>query len=123
MAKKARARKQRKSAVRKRVTLSPREKAASPARVSTRRQAPRGSRNARRGAATTRALRAPGETLQVTFELRDVSDRLIRDPETFFTFRRVADRRQIGDQLALELTGSSSVFALPAVTGEIAVCE
>ena len=55
--------------------------------------------------------------------MRDVSGRLIRDPETFFTFRRVSDRRQISDQLALELTGSASVFALPASTGEIVVCE
>lgn len=66
---------------------------------------------------------ARAETLQVTLELRDVSDRLIRDPETFFTFRRVSDRRQIGDQLALELAGSAAVFNLPVATGEIAVCE
>ena len=72
-------------------------------------------------AAATRSRAA--ETLQVTLELRDVSDRLIRDPETFFTFRRVSDRRQIGDQLALELTGSAAVFNLPVATGEIAVCE
>jgi hypothetical protein len=39
------------------------------------------------------------EALEITLELRDVSDRLIRDPETFFTFRRLSDRRQIGDQL------------------------
>jgi hypothetical protein len=66
---------------------------------------------------------AAPETVQVTIELRDVSDRLIRDPETFFTFRRVTDRRQIGDQMALELTGASSVFNLPVATGEIVVCE
>ena len=123
MAKKARAQKQPKPAARKRVRRSSREKAASPARVTTRRVPAPASKRTRRRAATTRALRAPGETLQITLELRDVSDRLIRDPETFFTFRRVADRRQIGDQLALELTGSSSVFALPVATGEIAVCE
>ena len=63
------------------------------------------------------------ETLQVTIELRDVSNRLVRDPETFFTFRRVDDRRQIGDQLALELTGSPTVFELPVATGEMVVCE
>jgi hypothetical protein len=61
--------------------------------------------------------------LRVTLELRDVSNRLIRDPETFFTFRRVADRRQIGDQLALELTGAPNVFNLPVATSEIVVCE
>ena len=74
-------------------------------------------------AAATRSRAARAETLQVTLELRDVSDRLIRDPETFFTFRRMSDRRQIGDQLALELTGSAAVFNLPVATGEIAVCE
>lgn len=61
--------------------------------------------------------------MRVTLELRDVSDRLIRDPETFFTFRRVSDRRQIGDQLALELSGSAVAFDLPVATGEMVVCE
>jgi hypothetical protein len=94
-------------------------------RVTTRR-APAGGARSRGGppAATTRSRAAArAETLQVTLELRDVSDRLIRDPETFFTFRRVSDRRQIGDQLALELTGSAAAFNLPVGTGEIAVCE
>jgi hypothetical protein len=35
----------------------------------------------------------------------------------------VADHRQIGDQLALELTGAPIVFELPVATGEIVVCE
>jgi hypothetical protein len=52
-----------------------------------------------------------------------VSGRLITDPETFFTFRRVRDRRQIGDQVAQALTGSPVAFNLPVATGEIAVCE
>ena len=94
-------------------------------RVTTRRVPADGTRS--RGgppAVTTRSRAAArAETLQVTLELRDVSDRLIRDPETFFTFRRVSDRRQLGDQLALELTGSAAVFNLPVATGEIAVCE
>ena len=117
MAKKSQARKRKKPAARKRTE--------SRARVSTRRLPAGGDRSRRRGAparAGSRAIGAP-ETLQVTVELRDVSDRLIRDPETFFTFRRVADRRQIGDQLALELTGSPSVFELPVATGEMVVCE
>ena len=116
MAKKVR--KTRKQAGRKRVKPSP--------RISTRRPAAvTGKSRRRRGAAklerSTRA--AAPETLQVTLELRDVSNRLIRDPETFFTFRRVSDRRQIGDQVALELSGSSSVFSIPVAAGEIAVCE
>ena len=95
-------------------------------RITTRRAAAahtrrRGKVRAARGRGVRASARA--ETLQVTLELRDVSDRLIRDPETFFTFRRVNDRRQIGDQLALELTGSRAVFDLPVATGEIAVCE
>lgn len=94
-------------------------------RVSTRRLAAAATRRRgpRRGATSrgTRSVRP--ETLQVTLQLRDVSNRLIRDPETFFTFRRVSDRRQIGDQLAMELTGAPTVFNLPAATGEILVCE
>ena len=97
-------------------------------RVTTRRLPSAGAGVRSRGrtrATKSRSLRAgaPVETVQVTLELRDVSDRLIRDPETFFTFRRVNDRRQIGDQLALELTGSPAVFELPVATGEIMVCE
>jgi hypothetical protein len=68
-------------------------------------------------------MAARPDMLQVTLALRDVSNRLIRDPETFFTFRRVSDRRQIGDQLAIELTGTAPTFDLPAATGEILVCE
>ena len=115
MAKKARARKRRKPAARKRVTRYHAARRLTGTCLDTPTAAPP-RKGTRRRAATTRALRGPGETLQVTLELRDVSDRLIRDPETFFTFRRVADRRQIGDQLALELTGSSCVFDLPVAT-------
>jgi hypothetical protein len=96
------------------------------ARVSTRRVAPpRGrSRTRERSAGPARArAAASAETLQVAFVLRDVSNRPIRDPETFFTFRRLADHRQIGDQMALELAGVPSVFNLPVATGEVAVCE
>jgi hypothetical protein len=52
-----------------------------------------------------------------------VSDRLIRDPKTFFTFRRLADHRQVGDQLELELLGASAVFNLPVAAGDVMVCE
>jgi hypothetical protein len=111
--------------------LSARRRARRPSRkserrITTRRPSAAGSR----GGAVTRAARtrvaraAPrAETLQVTFELRDVSNRLIEDPETFFTFRRVSDRRQIGDQIAMPLTGRPVTFDLPVVTGEIVVCE
>lgn len=95
-------------------------------RVSTRRLTPVRKRSAgRRRAARLEAARAAAavETLQVTFDLRDVSGRLIRDPETFFTFRRLSDFRQIGDQLQLELTGSPVTFDLPVATGEVFVCE
>src|SRR5688500_17238407 len=110
--------KTRKQAGRKRVKPSP--------RISTRRPAAvTGKRRRRRAAATLeRSMRAAApDTLQVILELRDVSERLIRDPETFFTFRRVNDRRQIGDQLALELSGSAVTFDLPVATGEMVVCE
>jgi hypothetical protein len=55
--------------------------------------------------------------------MRDVARRAIRDPATFFTFRRLSDHRQIGDQLQLELTGAPVVFDLPVATGEVVVCE
>jgi hypothetical protein len=82
------------------------------------------SRNRSRAARPRHArAAAAAETLQVTFDLRDVSNRRIRDAETFFTFRRLSDHRQIGDQLQLELTGSPPVFTLPTATGEVVVCE
>ena len=117
MAKKALTRKRRKG-----TTPRPLQ---SPTRISTRRLPSGDIKRPRRRARARpeRARAAAPATLQVTLELRDVSDQLIRDPETFFTFRRVADRRQIGDQLAMELTGTPSVFALPAAAGEIVVCE
>jgi hypothetical protein len=95
-------------------------------RVTTRRVTPARSRaSGRKRAAASRGLRplSRPETVQVTLRLLDISGRLIRDPETFFTFRRVHDRRQIGDQVAMELTGSAVTFDLPVATGELAVCE
>jgi len=70
-----------------------------------------------------RARGGKPETVQVSFDLRDVFGRPIRDPETFFTFRRVSDNRQLGDQLQVELTGTAPVFDLPAAAGEVVVCE
>ena len=94
-------------------------------RVSTRRIAAAKTRGAARGRArkATARARRPEETIQVTLDLRDVAGRLIRDPETFFTFRRLSDNRQIGDQLELELVGSAVAFNLPVATGEVRVCE
>ncbi len=93
-------------------------------RVSTRRIArPRPARARRRVSAARAAPRAAAETLQVTLDLRDVAGRALRDPEAFFTFRRLSDNRQIADQLELELTGTAPVFALPVATGEVVVCE
>jgi hypothetical protein len=95
-------------------------------RVSTRRPTPAREETVGRRTSAGRGLaraRAAVETLQVTFDLRDVSGRPIRDPETFFTFRRLSDNRQIGDQLQLALTGGPAVFELPVATGELDVCE
>jgi hypothetical protein len=93
-------------------------------RITTRRVAAPGTRSPMRTTlARGRGTRARQATLQVTLELRDVTNRLIRDPETYFTFRRVSDRRQIGDQIAMEVTGAPNVFNLPAATGELLVCE
>jgi len=69
------------------------------------------------------AAEAAADTLQVTFDLRDVAGRPIRDAETFFTFRQLSNNRQIVDQLEVELTGTPVVFNLPAATGEVLVCE
>ena len=94
-------------------------------RVSTRRMTAtktRGAARTRTRRATARA-RGAAESIQVTLDLRDVAGRLIRDPETFFTFRRLSDNRQIGDQLQLELVGSAVTFDQPARTGDVRVCE
>ena len=79
---------------------APRRRTASPRRITTRRLGPARTRSGSpaRGV-RSRAARSRGETLQVTLDLRDVSNRPVRDPETYFTFRRVSDRRQIGDQI------------------------
>jgi len=91
--------------------------AASSARVSTTTPASTPRRAARLAAA------GDGENVDVGFSLRDVAGALIRDPETFFTFRRVSDNRQIGEQLRLALGGAPVVFSLPVATGEVDVCE
>ena len=111
--------------VSRRPTQKGRERAQPSSRVSTRRIAAVRETTARgrRSATLARAARSPRDTVPVTLDLRDVSDRSIRDPETFFTFRSVADRRQIGDQLAVELTGAPIVFNVPASASDMVVCE
>jgi hypothetical protein len=42
---------------------------------------------------------------------------------TFFTFRRVSENRQVGDQLVQELIGAAPVFDVPIFTSEVLVCE
>jgi hypothetical protein len=79
--------------------------------------------SSRRTASFSARAAAGGETIDVGFDLRDVSGLPIRDPETVFTFRRVSDNRQIGDQLRLALTGATVRFSLPVATGEVDVCE
>jgi hypothetical protein len=102
------------------------------ARVSTRRQAPSATFEsavlesidsaAPAAQPRTRAARAP-ETVQVIFDLLDVFGRPIHDPETFFTFRRVSDNRQLGDQLVMALAGASPAFDLPVAASETMVCD
>jgi hypothetical protein len=65
----------------------------------------------------------PADVVRVTLDLRDVSDVPIRDPGTFFAFRRLSDNRQIGDQLVVELTGAPQAFTLPAAPGDVTVCD
>ena len=103
----------------KRAATKPR-KPAGTRRTSTRRATPGGGTGASAQASFESV--AP-ETLRLTLDLRDVAGQPIRDPETFFTFRRIAGNRQVGDQLALQLTGTAPVFDLPTFTSEVLVCE
>ena len=48
---------------------------------------------------------ASAEVVQVSLKLRDVGGQLFHDPDTRFTFRRLSDNRQIGDQIKRALTG------------------
>src|SRR4029450_6140519 len=97
-----------------------RRQAKSGRRVSTRRLPPLRRKRSSRKTTATRAfarMDAALETLEITLELRDVSGRSIRDPEAFFTFRRLSDHRQIGDQLQLELVGAPAGLNRPVATG------
>jgi hypothetical protein len=60
--------------------------------------------------------------VQVRFRLTDVADAALRDPSTFFTFRKVDDNRQVGDQLDVAVDGRAVSFALPA-SQDVLVCE
>jgi hypothetical protein len=96
------------------------------AKSGTRRSAKRKSKPAsssRRATSFSAAAAAAAETIEVGFDLRDVSKKPIRDPETVFTFRRVSDNRQIGDQVRVALAGAPVRFSLPVATGEVDVCE
>jgi hypothetical protein len=66
---------------------------------------------------------AAPQTLDVTFVLRDVASQPIHDPETFFTFRRLSDSRQIGDQIAQAVAGAPVSFDVPVAAGQVLVCE
>lgn len=99
-------------------------------RVSTRKVTPAGvaatSRaTTRTGRARPRASKARAfapETVRVSFDLRDVGQTPIADPETFFTFRTLTGNRQVGDQLQVALNGSAVSFAVPA-SQDVMVCE
>ncbi|BCS35109.1 hypothetical protein TBR22_A43350 [Luteitalea sp. TBR-22] len=62
------------------------------------------------------------DTVAVRFRLADVSGTPIRDPATFFTFRKVADNRQVGDQMQVALDGRPVQFTLPG-SPDVLVCE
>jgi hypothetical protein len=88
-------------------------------RRSTRREAALPETAARRAT----LARAAAETLRVTFDLTDVAGQPISDPETFFTFRRLQGNRQMGDQVAMALAGSSPAFNVPVDTDAVFFCE
>ena len=108
-------------------------KSSSQRSASRRRIAPR---RARRPRATPRRPSAPrvarveraargrdAETVEVVFQLRDVRGNLIDDPDARFTFRQLADNRQIGSQIRRPLSGGTARFALPVLAGDVCVCE
>ena len=59
----------------------------------------------------------------MAFGFTTVSSQPVIDPATFFTFRRMADNRQLGDQLQLAVAGTPIAFNLPAAAGQVVVCE
>ena len=81
------------------------------------------ARSTGRGVSRSAASRAVEDTLQVTFELRDVAGQLVTDPEARFTFRQLSDNRQIGPQVKAALRAGPRVFQLPAKVGDAVVCE
>src|SRR5688572_2321635 len=102
------------------------------ARVSTRRLPPAGASPERTlesaaGGAPAPQPRSRGalrpETVKVILDLLDVTMRPIHDPEIFFTFKRVSDNHQIGDQLQQAVAGASPSFDLPVAVNESVVCE
>ncbi len=68
------------------------------------------------------AVRAE-DTLSVTFDLRDIADQPLSDPEARFTFRRLTDNRQIGSQIKRAVKGAPVAFDLPVVAGEAVLCD
>lgn len=89
-------------------------------RISTRRPS---TTTGRRGARLESAAAEAAASLKVRFRLTDVAGKPVRDPETFFTFRRLSNHRQLGDQLQVELTGGLVDFDVPVATNQVLVCE
>ena len=70
-----------------------------------------------------RAAAAPTESVEIAFDLQDLSGQPVTDPDALFTFRRLTDNRQIGDQIQRPLSGARLVFPIPVQNGDVAVCE
>ena len=78
-----------KKAQAKRASRQSRKKTPPPPRRTSTRRLPPPQANGMAAALETAAA-TDGNTLHVTLDLIDVSERPIQDPETFFTFRRVS---------------------------------
>jgi hypothetical protein len=65
---------------------------------------------------------AAGDTIDVTFRLRNVQGALVRDPLGIFTFKRLTGGHQLADQGRTELTGAAVSFSI-AADREAATCE
>jgi hypothetical protein len=72
---------------------------------------------------TAAVAAAPADTFDVTFELRNVEEQLVVDPEARFTFRSLSDHRQIGKQFLKSLKGQPIAFNLPVQFTDVAICD
>jgi hypothetical protein len=73
---------------------------------------------------TAAVAAAPVDLFTVTFELRNVENQLVEDPEARFTFRSLSDQHQIGKQILKKpLKAAPLAFELPVQFTDVAICD